>query len=113
MHSGMFEDDPGVEKPFGQLVGASQRAYATTLRGVAGRFTVNRPWAVAAVKAAFTDHSERGALVAFPDTPRDAIAACPFPYTREGAAAWEAFVASYEKAARLLRLNFRKEVAKL
>jgi len=45
----MFEDDPGVEKPFGQLVGASQRAYATTLRGVAGRFTVNRPWAVAAV----------------------------------------------------------------
>tara|TARA_R100000951_G_scaffold103226_1_gene95774 strand:+ start:220 stop:564 length:345 start_codon:yes stop_codon:yes gene_type:complete len=107
-----FEWDPEYRVRLQKLVGASQRAYAATLAQVTAAYTTHRASSEAAVLAAFEDHSDEGALLEFPDTPRDAIAACPFPYSA-APFSWEAFVASYGKAVTLLESNFNKEVAKL
>lgn len=107
-----IEWNPEFQLRLGQLVGASQRAYAATLAQVTAPYTARRASAEAAVLAAFEDHSDQGALLEFPEQSRDPIAACPFPYSA-APRSWEAFVASYERAVHLLKLNFRKEVAKL
>jgi len=107
-----MEMSPEFQLRLGQLVGASQRAYAVTLRSVTAPYTANRASSEAAVLAAFEDHSDQGALVCFPAIPRDAIAACPFPYSA-APRSWEAFVASYERASLLLKSEMDKEVAKL
>lgn len=109
---GNFEWDPEYRARLQKLVGASQRAYAVTLAQVTAPYTTHRVSSEAAVLAAFQDHSDQGALLEFPEQSRDAIAACPFPYSA-APLSWEAFVASYERAVHLLKLNFRKEVAKL
>ena len=102
---------PEFQLRLSQLVAASQRAYAATLAQVTAPYTTHRATSEAAVLAAFADHSDQGALVEFPEFPRDAIAACPFAYRKGGE--WEAFVASYGRACTALESNFRKEVAKL